>query len=504
MTKTSSVLQFFFHFMFLFGYFPVIIVIHLPSIVKGQTSLYRGYHGSNKDKDGGLIDDVPLTVKLSNEISMPLVGLGVGNLQRNLVETMIHHGLSDDRRIRLIDTSHESGNEREVSRGITTGIKDLKEKLTSLSPNNNDNNKHHHNNKERIQVHVVTKIWYTYLGYSRTKLAVEEILQSFEEAIKDPSVDFKIHILIHWAACYDHIPWMNCKEEEEQLPDRVKRTGPPPHLDKNAWKESWRALEEIYDSNHSVDTNKDEYHSVIAGIGISNFDYRTLSTLLQTAKITPHLIQISVWTILNDPTIVKLLNDNNIHIQAYNIMNGILGRIHNNPKAHHHILMIANQLEQKSIHSSSMTDSIVETIYSSQVVLKWLVQFGISMVCRTSNLDRLSENSAVSISKIPTLNEQEMDVVSKSMVALINNEDLKDDVSVQVRFHAKESDMFLYFVSEEDNEKQLAFIEQGSSYSHNSHPGHKFKVYHAYDPDQFEIFSIHGHYGETQDIHVEL
>ena len=82
---------------------------------------------------------------------------------------------------------------------------------------------------------------------------------------------------------------------------------------------------------------------------------------------------------------------------------------------------------------------------------------------------------------------------------------MENDVLVQARFHAKESDMFLYWVPEEgDNEKQLAFIEKGSSYEESTHPGHVFKVYHAYDPDQVKTFTIRGHYGESQDIHVEL
>lgn len=81
MIKTSPGLQYFFHFLLLFGYFSV--------IVWGQTSLFRGYHGSNKDKDGGLIDDIPLTIKLPNGISMPLVGLGV-SLREEVTRTHTH------------------------------------------------------------------------------------------------------------------------------------------------------------------------------------------------------------------------------------------------------------------------------------------------------------------------------------------------------------------------------------------------------------------------------
>ena len=33
----------------------------------------------------------------------------------------------------------------------------------------------------RFEMHVSTKIWYTYLGYERTMIAAKEILEQFDE-----------------------------------------------------------------------------------------------------------------------------------------------------------------------------------------------------------------------------------------------------------------------------------------------------------------------------------
>ena len=476
--------------------------------VSGQANVLGGLK-AGKTNDG-VIDDIPFTTTLSNGVEMPLVGLGVGNLHQHLVESMVNQGFNDNLRTRLIDTAHASGNEREVARGITTGIRDLKKELAKKDKKNRNNKI---DSKQRVQVHVVTKIWYTHLGYERTKLAVDDILESFEEATKDPNVDLKLTILLHWPKCYDSIPWMNCEEEEEQLPDRIKNAGPPPHLDKeNAWKGSWRALEDAYESHNSASNEKNRNEgSVIASIGISNFSYFDLQTLLETCKITPHLAQINLWSILNELPLIQMMDANNIHLQVYNVMNGIIGNVIQNPKAHHHILMVGNQLKQKyydeNAHSSSGTqnDFVMEQVLFTQVILTWLVQAHISVIPRTSDPGHLTDNSAVSLSRIPSMSKEQVEVVGKSMAAIINNEDLQDDVLLQVRFHAKESDMFLYWVPDEgDSERQLAFIEKGSSYEESTHPGHTFKLYHAYDPDQFETFSIRGHYGEIQDIHVEL
>jgi len=464
--------------------YTILLPFFLSALCKGNS--VRGLRNTND----GIIDDIPLTTTLSNGVVLPLAGLGVGNLQQDLVDSMIQKAMNDERRIRLFDTSHAAGNDREVVKGITQGIKDLK-----------DQNDHFEKNQP-IQVHVVTKVWYTYLGYERTKLAINEILQEYEDASNDPNVDLKITLLIHWPQCFDEIPWMNCEGEEEELPERVKKAGPPPHLNrKDSWKGSWKALEEAY-----------ERETVLAGIGISNFNHHTLTNLLEIAKTKPHMAQINIWSLVNETPLIELLKENNIHIQLYNVMNGIIEKIFQNPKAHHHILMVANQLKnQRAIENSSSAEAVVHDdpdvgrVFFAQVILKWIVQFDISVIPRTQTLDHLDENSAVSLSKIPNMSIEQVQITGQAIVAIINNIDLEHDVNVMVRFHAKESDMFLYWIPDEgNNEKQLAFIEKGSSYQESTHPGHVFKVYHAYDPDIHETFNIHGQYGESQDIHVEL
>ena len=163
--------------------YTILLPFFLSTLCKGNS--VRGLQNTND----GIIDDIPLTTTLSNGVVLPLAGLGVGNLQQDLVDSMIQKAMNDERRIRLFDTSHAAGNDREVVKGITQGIKDLK-----------DQNDHFEKNQP-IQVHVVTKVWYTYLGYERTKLAINEILQEYEDASNDPNVDLKITLLIHWPQC---------------------------------------------------------------------------------------------------------------------------------------------------------------------------------------------------------------------------------------------------------------------------------------------------------------
>lgn len=202
--------------------------------------------------------DIPKTI-LRDGQSFPLVGLGVGNLQHDRIVAQVKESIRHGNR--LIDTAHASQNEHLVRRGIREG-------LISFDSN--------------LEIHVVTKVWYTYLGYERTKIAVREIM----EELNDPNI--KVHILLHWPRCRDDIPWMKCEEEEHNLPRVVKDAGPAPHLDKeNAFKESWRALEDMFLGDVST-VNRAKLES----IGVSNFGVEDLKAL-EKSRVTPHILQVS-------------------------------------------------------------------------------------------------------------------------------------------------------------------------------------------------------------------
>ena len=120
--------------------FLLLVVALLIPPGTAKTNLFNGFF---KREQEGLIDDVK-TAALSNKEQIPLIGLGVGNLQKNMIEDMVYQGLKANHRIRLIDTAHASHNEGEIAKGIVEGVQRFRdaEKLEG-----------------RVQVHVVTKVW---------------------------------------------------------------------------------------------------------------------------------------------------------------------------------------------------------------------------------------------------------------------------------------------------------------------------------------------------------
>lgn len=168
--------------------------------------------------------------QLTSGSSIPLIGAGIGNLPHEEITQVIHNQLGAG--VRLFDTARASNNEQILAKAVASydGQAGALRGGSGLDP-----------------LHVVTKVWYTHLGYERTKLSVEESLADLQLDTSSGSSHRQIiyvHMLLHWPRCNDNIEWMNCEEEERNLPQRIKDAGPPPHLNKeNAFVDSWKALE---------------------------------------------------------------------------------------------------------------------------------------------------------------------------------------------------------------------------------------------------------------------
>lgn len=407
-------------------------------------------------------------VHLANNNKVPLVGLGVGNLQHDLIPSMVAEAIQDDKRSYLIDTARASNNEDLVAEGLLKGVERL-----SLPAG------------ERLQVHVVTKVWYTHLGYERTKLSVEESMDKLAPALNSDKLDVRLHILLHWPRCFDEIPWMNCEKDEAELPSAVKNAGPDPTKNPDAWKESWKYLEDLYLS--------DQYP--IASVGVSNFNLHDLESMESFARLHPHILQVNLWSLLYDAQLVEYCHKQRIHVQVYNAMQGTIMQPEYAPRAFHHIQKIAYEISKE--HDLEITPG--------QIVLAWLIQHGITVIPRTSKMERLKENSAVEVSKVPALNDIQVESVAHAVEAYLSGDDLKKDIHVSVTFHAVNKDILIYWVGhDERSETRVALLRKGESFKETTYPNHKFRTYDTQNRDIYIEHEIEVDFGGNKDIHVEL
>eukprot|EP00934_Nitzschia_sp_Nitz4_P007246 Nitzschia sp. Nitz4//scaffold137_size62074//10514//11812//NITZ4_006407-RA/size62074-processed-gene-0.80-mRNA-1//-1//CDS//3329535676//7236//frame0 len=407
---------------------------------------------------------VTLSTTLANKAEIPLVGLDLDQIKDSDVESLVKDGFLGEGSIRLFDTSHVSGGEHEVAKGIVAAVKELSESQVLDKP---------------VEVHVVTKVWYTYLGYERTRMSVQESLRELEPAISDPKIDLKVHMMLHWPRCYQGIEWMQCELEEENLPAAVKAAGPAPHLNKkDAWKGSWKALEDMYGSKAAFPN--------IASIGVANFKNGDLKTLMETSRIQPHLVQLNVWSLLNDPQTVNLCHHYQSAVQVFDVMNGIIARAATTPHANGFLRKVAHEIA-----------SGAEPVTTDEVIFKWLTEFGISTV---------QDDPSLSLEGIQDLSESNQKVVASAVEAILTSNDLEDDVHVKVTFHAVDEDMVLFYYPgpTAEDEMMIKYIKKGSSYVESTHPRHTFRMYSAVDPHVYYDHMVEGYYGDTQDVRVEL
>lgn len=396
-----------------------------------------------------------LTTTLSNGKEFPLLGMGVGNLQRDRIVDMMDAGAQVG--LRLVDTSHASQNEALIKQAI-----DKQSKTGAV-------------------FHVVTKVWYTHLGYERTKLSVRE---SLNELVGDnsnhlrSSSNVKIHILLHWPRCRTDISWMDCEGEEERLPQTVKNAGPPPHLDKDhAYLESWRALEDLYEEN-----------SVIESIGVSNFNRKDLEKLMEYSRITPHILQGNVWEFSFDPYLVKYCKDHDIHFQAYNVMNGILSQASKAPNAYRSLLHVGQELGNVTT--------------PAQVVLCWLMQQDVSVIPRTSSMDHLRQNAAANT--CPTLTDKQRNVVNSAVGALLRGVDLNPPKATFV--NSNQVVHLFWSHHHESGEEEVPVkehLQPGETFNTDTYPGHVFVAYDESKVNRKE-YQISAYYGDSEQFHIEL
>ncbi len=196
---------------------------------------------------------------------------------------------------RHIDTAWIYRNEKEVGRAIEdSGI-------------------------NRDDLFVTTKCWNDHRGYDKT-------MKAFEESCSNLKLDYLDLYLLHW----------------------------PKDLDK----ESWRALEELYDLGK------------IRAIGVSNYHKHHLEDLYTTARIKPMVDQVEFHPKLTQEALREFLKNENIMMESYSPL--MRGGIVDIP-----LLQELSKKYDKSI---------------SQIVLRWNIQKGIVVLPKSVTPSRIKEN----------------------------------------------------------------------------------------------------------------
>ena len=237
-------------------------------------------------------------MKMNNGIDIPQFGLGV-YLTKSGQECVNAVTWALEAGYRHIDTAKIYGNEKEVGEAVrNSGI-------------------------ERDELFIKTKLWNDDHGY-------ESALKAFDKILKTLNTDYIDMYLIHW-------------------PVKGKR------------KESWKALEKIYESGYCK------------SIGVSNYMIIHLEELFTYANVIPVINQVEFSPYNYQKDLLDFCNKNKIILEAYSPLTRM--KKHDDPN----VLSIAKK------HNKTV----------AQVLIRWAIEKEIVVIPKSSHKERIIENANV-------------------------------------------------------------------------------------------------------------
>lgn len=269
----------------------------------------------------------------------PEIGLGLWKVPKSQCADVVYNAIKLG--YRHLDSACDYGNEVEVGQGITQAIAD------GLC--------------QREDLYVVSKLWNTY--HSR-----EHVQPALEKTLADLGLDYLDSYLIHFPIAQPFVPfetryppeWI----EDPLASEPAMKIAPVPLF------ETWQAMENLVEQG------------LVKTIGVCNYSSGLLNDLMAYATIKPSDLQIESHPYLTQERLIHLANDYGIAVTAFSPL-GALSYFE---------LDMADALESVLIQPVVLAAAKRLEKTPAQVVLRWGLQRGCSVISKSSQNERLEEN----------------------------------------------------------------------------------------------------------------
>ncbi len=278
-------------------------------------------------------------LKLANGDAMPSIGLGMWKVENELTPDVVVQAAQLG--YRHFDCACDYGNEVETGRGLKRVID---EGICS-----------------RDDLWVTSKLWNSFH-------AKEHVRPAIERSLTDLGLDCLDLYLVHFPIATQYVPF-----ETRYPPGWVfdpNAEKPCLHSVDVPYRETWEAMEQLV---------KD---GLVRHIGVSNVGCAMIRDLLSYAKVRPSVLQVELHPYLTQEKLLRYCADEQIAVTGFSPLGSL---------SYVSIGMATNAdtvLEEECVKQAAARTGRT----AAQVVLRWGIQRGTSIVPKSTQAGRLAEN----------------------------------------------------------------------------------------------------------------
>lgn len=274
--------------------------------------------------------------------TMPNIGFGLWKVDRSECAEIVVEAIKAG--YRHFDCAADYGNEAEVGAGLALA---MRQGLVT-----------------RDELWITSKLWNTFHHPDHVALACQKSLD-------DLGLDYLDLYMVHFPIALEFVPFEDRYPPEwifnpDATTPAMRRAPVPLHT-------TWMAMEGLVTSDK------------VRNIGVCNYNSGLLHDLMSYAKIQPFMLQIEAHPYLTQDKLVHLAEDYGVGVTAFS------------PLAALSYVEINMATKQDSI----LTETVVRDIAKSndktaaQIILRWGIQRGTSIIPKSSNPKRMRENLAI-------------------------------------------------------------------------------------------------------------
>lgn len=277
-----------------------------------------------------------------NQQQMPAVGFGLWKIAKNDTANRVFKAIEVG--YRHLDSAADYGNETQAGEGIRRALAD--------------------GVCTRDELWITSKLWNTFHR-------PEHVREACEKTLSDLGVDYLDLYLVHFPIALTYVPISERYPPEWVFDPACEQ--PTMEIDPVPLSDTWRAMEALV------------HAGLVRNIGVCNYNSALLHDLMAYATLKPAMLQIESHPYLTQQRLIQLAQDYGIAVTAFS------------PLGAGSYVELSMASDQDSVLSQPIVQEIAGRVQRTpaQVVLRWGVQRGTSVIPKTSRVERLAENLAV-------------------------------------------------------------------------------------------------------------